>query len=551
MATHVGSETADSSRPAASGKVIRRLYPLEQGNGGSWKTLVPACVISGALHVILLGLFYSAPALGIHFLSAGETTPTEMSVLEGTVEENAPKQNLENDEIGDNPEVAQNNYNVDRVEPLSIPGIEKNDQPIGIPGGPDDTPMNVPPPPGFNQGTGAGLEGNAPGKAAPFGLPGGFNGPLMAPGSFGGRSASTRQKLVESGGGNQESEAAVAAALRWLHLHQAADGHWSLDGFDHHARRQTANGDTVYERCNCQGAGHNNDIAGTAFGLLPFLGGGQTHRGGGEGQSGIYTKDVEKGLKYLILKQNASGDFGGGMYSHGLATIVMCEAYGLTSDPLLKGPAQRGLNFIAKAQSNAGGWSYTSPCTGHDTSVGGWQLMALKSGQMAGLEVYPGKTFLGATRWLDAVSSRDGSGYGYQTAENPTPTMTAVGLLCRQYLGIGPRNPGLIKGVAELKKTPPRTMQNMYYYYYATQVMHHMGGEAWAYWNPKMRDWLITTQDKGRDPKHIHQKGSWDPKGDTWGPYGGRIMVTSMAVLTLEVYYRHLPLYRRELGGGK
>jgi hypothetical protein len=124
--------------------------------------------------------------------------------------------------------------------------------------------------------------------------------------------------------------------------------------------------------------------------------------------------------------------------------------------------------------------------------------------------------------------------------------MTAVGLLCRQYLGWSPRNEGLLNGASRIKKMPPGATGNMYYYYYATQVMHHMGNEHWDFWNPKMRDLLIKTQDNGSTPNRGTQKGSWDPKGDGHGAAGGRVMITSLSLLTLEVYYRHLPLYRRD-----
>src|SRR5262249_34925206 len=144
----------------------------------------------------------------------------------------------------------------------------------------------------------------------------------------------------------------------------------------------------------------------------------------------------------------------------------------------------------------------------------------------------------------------DGSGYGYQGPE-PTPTMSSVGLLCRLYLGTGPRNTGIVAGVNYLKQTPPGSTNSLYYYYYATQVMHHVGGEAWEFWNPRMRQLLISKQDKGKDPKHSHQKGSWAPAGDAHAGAGGRMMITSLSILTLEVYYRHLPLYRRDLGGEK
>ena len=41
--------------------------------------------------------------------------------------------------------------------------------------------------------------------------------------------------------------------------------------------------------------------------------------------------------------------------------------------------------------------------------------------------------------------------------------------------------------------------------------------------------------------------GSWDPNKptkDQWGEPGGRLMMTSLSCLTLEVYYRYLPLYK-------
>ena len=69
-----------------------------------------------------------------------------------------------------------------------------------------------------------------------------------------------------------------------------------------------------------------------------------------------------------------------------------------------------------------------------------------------------------------------------------------------------------------------------------------MGGDAWDFWNKGttgkngMRDILIERQEKD---------GSWNPQGDGHAGAGGRIMQTSLSLLTLEVYYRHLPLYQR------
>ncbi len=81
---------------------------------------------------------------------------------------------------------------------------------------------------------------------------------------------------------------------------------------------------------------------------------------------------------------------------------------------------------------------------------------------------------------------------------------------------------------------------NMYYNYYATQVMHHYGGEQWTKWNTEMRDFLVATQSTDG-----HEYGSWFfPDGvDMGGGNAGRLYYTSLAAMTLEVYYRHMPLY--------
>jgi hypothetical protein len=235
------------------------------------------------------------------------------------------------------------------------------------------------------------------------------------------------------------------------------------------------------------------------------------------------------------------------MYAHGVATIAMCEAYGLTSDPRIKASAQMAINYIIAAQDDAGGgWRY-APKQAGDTSVVGWQLMALKSGQMSGLSV-PRAVLKKVEKFLDSCESSGKGGYSYTPGSGETPTMTAVGALCRQYLGTNPRNPSLLGSVKKIRAMPPASTTNIYYLYYATQVMHHMGGEAWNFWNlgpdgngkGGIRDTLLARQDKGQGGRP-GQKGSF--AGDSH--VGGRLGATSMSLLTLEVYYRHLPLYNR------
>ncbi len=341
------------------------------------------------------------------------------------------------------------------------------------------------------------------------------------------RSAKARQGMVEKFGGSAGSEAAVAAALKWLAEHQERDGGWDFDHTRGVCRGQCSHPGTVAPARN----------AATALAILPFLGAGQTHK------EGAYKETVQRGLAFLIRSMkvgNGMGDLsdaGGMLYAHGMASIALCEAYAMTNDPELLQPAQFALNFIAYAQDPVGGgWRYEPKQPG-DTSVVGWQLMACKSGHLAYLTV-PRRTILGATRFLDSVQEENGAKYGYM-GSGSGPATTAVGLLCRMYLGWKHDEPALKAGVEYLSQLGPS--DNYYYNYYATQVLRHYGGPAWESWNSVLRDRLVESQSK-----RGHETGSWHFSRDPWVDRGGRLYCTSMATMILEVYYRHMPIYGKQ-----
>jgi hypothetical protein len=541
---------AASTAVANNGRRQILVAPTVEG-GNLLLKFIPIWIGSAVINVSLIAGAY----LLFQFIVARNPVdpPTEAEVVATTeVEENTPEKDLTNEDMGIDSETPLN-YNVDRIENVSVPGKVDPTASVGIEGAPPGPPSNVPPPPGSGGGTGKAIvDPDNPGTGSMFGTAGGMGGPLGAPGGFGGRSGSTRVKMVQEGGGNARSEAAVANGLKFLALHQAPDGHWGLHNFNRYARTAALPAGKIKPDGSTPGTARRNDTAGTAFGVLPFLAAGITHKGG-KAKVHNYTKTVFHALNWLSARQVKSGTdrgfFGGDAYAHGLATIAMCEAYGLTSDPRWKASAQLGLNYIANAQDSAGGgWRY-SPRTAGDTSVTGWMLMALKSGQMSGLSV-PRIVLRRCEKFLDSVESSSKGGYGYVAGSGESYTMTAVGLLCRQYLGVNPRNPGLLAGVRRLKASGPGKTDNLYYEYYATQVMHHMGGEHWQFWNlgPKgngaggIRDTLINKQDMRGKPGN---QGSFPPGG---ADAGGRMMSTSLSLLTLEVYYRHLPLYRRDVG---
>ena len=346
---------------------------------------------------------------------------------------------------------------------------------------------------------------------------------------LGGRSGVQRQQLVQSGGGNGQSEAAVEKALKWFIEHQMLDGGWSFD------LKQCP---SCKGQCDHSGDGKAADrCAATSMALLPFLGRGYTHK------EGPYKKQFEKGISFLASltmegKGKAYGS-GGNLYSQGIAGIVLSESFAMTQDKRLREPAQLALNFIMDAQDPVGGgWRYEPKQPG-DTSAVGWQIMALKSGNMAYLNVNP-LTIKKSVEFLNAVQADDGASYGYTDPGNGHAT-SAVGLLCRMYLGWKKDHPALQRGVDRLAKMGPSN--DLYFNYYATQVMHHMEGPNWIAWNDKMRDKLVTAQEtKG------HMEGSWFKEVD--GGHGagaaGRIYCTSLATMILEVYYRHLPIYGQQ-----
>ena len=167
------------------------------------------------------------------------------------------------------------------------------------------------------------------------------------------RTADMKKKLLRDYGGNESSEAAVTEALKWLSRHQMPNGAWT---YQHNL---VCNG-----RCGNPGEPNRAKAfnAATAMGLLPFMGAGQTHK------SGEFREVVFRGLRFLVQngKPGTQGGLpvldlsegGGNLYSHGLAAIALCEAYAMTEDPELLGPAQAAINYIVYAQCRDGGWRY-------------------------------------------------------------------------------------------------------------------------------------------------------------------------------------------------
>jgi hypothetical protein len=344
-----------------------------------------------------------------------------------------------------------------------------------------------------------------------------------------------REALVAGGGGNPATERAVRAALAWLAASQEADGHWNPKRFGAGQERYVMG---EYRG----GAGASADTGITALALLALLGSGHTHH------EGAYADNVARGLDYLRRTQGANGNLAGQAelfahtYCHSMATFAISEACAMTGDEKLKPIVQRAVAYSLALQHPAeGGWRYRPGDTG-DMSQLGWQLMGLKSAELAGVAV-PAVTWTRVERFVRSVERGAAGGLAAYRPENPpTRAMTAESLFCRQLL-TRRRDGGLAPAALDearrslLEEPPGKLMINHYYWYYGTIALHRVKDvspaslEAWQEWNDALTNTLVGTQSSD---------GSW-PAACVWGGYGGRVYTTALGAMCLEVYYRYAP----------
>jgi hypothetical protein len=189
--------------------------------------------------------------------------------------------------------------------------------------------------------------------------------------------------------------------------------------------------------------------------------------------------------------------------------------------------------------------------------------MALKSAKAGGLDV--GNGMEGSKRWFEESWNATNQGknisdpYSYrsefpytwdsETGKVNKTNRTAIGLCCGVFLGYGA---GDLKMETMANDVMARTFDertkyyqidtypvNTYYLYYNTLGVFQVGGERWKKWNSVARDMLINSQRKGGDCFD----GSWDYKGTVFHGYDtGRLLSTAYCTLSLQVYYRYLPV---------
>ena len=358
------------------------------------------------------------------------------------------------------------------------------------------------------------------------------------------RYGSEKLRALEEFGGGVETEAAVASGLSYLASVQHRRGWWG-------------------ERADWDEYKYGDvRIGKTGLTLLAFLGAGHSPDSDTE-----YTDVTRRAVAWLLAEQHENGHVGdGSAYGHGIATYALAECYAITGQEELREPLERAVARILEAQATRdderyfGGWGYYF----HDghvwdgdrwprVSVTAWQVMALESARLGGLEV-DDVVFTAAGTFL--ANAWDPRREAFRYSHDPSrlrsgypilPASTPAAMFALSLMGIDLNSDELADARAFVLERAPRGYRytsddafverargNLYFWYYGTLAMFRTGGTPWQRWNEAMKETLLMSQS---------DDGSWRPIS-TYADSAGdddeeRTYSTAMCVLTLEVYYRY------------
>ncbi|MCB9852706.1 MAG: terpene cyclase/mutase family protein [Phycisphaerales bacterium] len=261
---------------------------------------------------------------------------------------------------------------------------------------------------------------------------------------------------------------------------------------------------------------------------------------------GEYAPQLRKSLTYAIESAKRNGlicrdgsESSRSMYGHGFTMLFLAQVMGMEEDPerlaRIRSVLRKGVELTERSQSRLGGWLYTPDMDGDEGSVTVTQVQALRAARNAGVAV-PKKVIDRAMGYLEKSVQPDG-GIAYRVGMSGSrPPITAAAVAC--WFNAGEYENPLARKALRYCKTNIGVGQNQggvwghffYAHLYLSQVMYLSGEKDWDEYFPKMRDYLLSTQ---------NEDGSWN--GDSVGQVYG----TSIALLILQLPYNNLPIMQR------
>ena len=226
-------------------------------------------------------------------------------------------------------------------------------------------------------------------------------------------------------------------------------------------------------------------------------------------------------------------------------SLALAEAYGVDdSEPHRKRIAAALANsekFILSAQDAhkgdafVGGWRYEPNSPDSDLSLSAWNALTLRACQDVGIGV-PRPAVQRAVKFVLKCYNPQAPGFSYQPGGATSPAMTGVGILCIHILD-GANGPEVTAAAKTLAAKPLDDSSQFPYYgmYYATQAAFQAGDSTWNDVSKVTLPRIIRSQ---------QPDGGWpDVPSESGG--AGRLYTTTMALLTLSIPYRLLPVYQR------
>lgn len=284
----------------------------------------------------------------------------------------------------------------------------------------------------------------------------------------------------------------------------------------------------------------------TALSVMAFLA--QGHLPG----QGPYGKTMNLGIDYLLSQQLENGlivshDPVGRrselMYSHSIATLLLAEISGTVDSERQRTVDQvlpRALLVLLQSQKvpkpkvHAGGWRYAPGSTDSDLSLTGWSIMALRAARQNGAAI-PDEHIADAIEYILKCRRADGA-FSYMPGSMPgTPSMTGLAILCLELCG--EHGHEAIEPAAEflLNHVPnPNDHHRYFALYYCAQAMFQLGDKYWSQFAPTMYEAILDEQ---------NEDGSW---GENQPGSYSNTHKTALAILTLTVSARQLPIYQRD-----
>jgi len=278
----------------------------------------------------------------------------------------------------------------------------------------------------------------------------------------------------------------------------------------------------------------------TSLAVMAFLSAGHVP---GEGP---YGATVDKGIRWVLANQQRTGLFSSDgtneMYQHGISTLMLAEVTGMTDSAIareLKPKLEKGVQIILQAQKTAptahrGGWRYIATSLDADLSVTGWQLLALRAAKNVGCDV-PGERIDMAMDYVMRCRDSSSGGFCYTSFGSATFACTGTGILCLEVCGKQRHHSReALQAGSYLLKHPVAWNDRYFFYgvYYTSQAMFQLGNNYWNVYRPQLHKVLFDNQ---------QSNGSWIGMSEAFSPSYS----TAMAVLSLTVEYRFLPIYQR------